>query len=79
MWGDWLAFVVVNDDDNDTPSPCFVEWLKQCIDKAMNESVQEVVPDLVFFQMWDDGRKNTLPCFGVVVIQHTNCGISFAM
>ncbi len=73
--GDWLAFV----DDDDTLSPCYVEWLKRGIDKAMKESGPEGVPDLVLFRMWHAGWNNTLPYAGVDVIERTRSGISFAM
>ena len=71
--GEWLAFV----DDDDTVNPCFTEWLKRGVNKAIQDSGEGNGPDLVLFRMQKDGI--VIPALNSHEIVRGLAGISFAM
>lgn len=88
--GEWIAFV----DDDDTISPCYVEWLKRGLQKLEKEynnnnnnvmgggSQAQQMPEVIVFRMYLPVLRKDVPFRkgrSKNVIQLNNVGISFAV
>ena len=79
--GEWIAFV----DDDDTISPCYVEWLKRGLQKLEKEykyNDEQIMPEVIVFRMYLPVLRRDVPFRkgrGKNVIRLNNVGISFAV